>query len=472
METLPQIQTIIDEFSAPISTVIEAPWVSVTSVNGMTGDVVVEVKLSNFEPNHYYPQGTAVIYEGSLYYAKEDFTSGSSFNLDDWNFPKFVQVQANWAEEDASSNAYIKNKPTKLSEFTNDLNLISEDDVDEIVTTRIEPLEKSISEVETNLTAEIETNKSSIVNLNKQISDIDDEVDGQATVIGSITSSISEIEQGITSLKTDGSVVRLGTESVGSQSQPIYLNEGNPAVCKVGGWNGLVGTSNTGVTNVGANLHFVNDAGDTSGTISSSLNGLVLSNPAYIISSSTENTILTAKDGWLLIGSATVSSPKASQHYVAVPTQYRGYPWEYKVLISHEIIKANSQSNINTAWLDMDGASSPYISAISGSRNDTTIQFSGSNVQFFGWEWYNYVSGDACTAEVYVSSSNGQLHMWTGTGTCGGICNGTGSTLQIGSRSGTNSAITFFNMNLADYTYGSWAVGTHLEVFARRSDWS
>lgn len=80
----PQIVTTITEGNA-ISTVVDAPWVSVTSVNGMSGDVITEPIMENFQTNHYYPKNTIVNHNGMLYWAKNTFTSTNVFDADDWH---------------------------------------------------------------------------------------------------------------------------------------------------------------------------------------------------------------------------------------------------------------------------------------------------------------------------------------------------------------------------------------------------
>lgn len=128
---VPQIVTQINENTYPITTTIDAPFVEVTSVNGMTGDVIVNIILDNFKPNYYYQKNTAIIYNSGLYYAKANFTSGPTFDIHDWDTPSFAQEQANWAETDTSSNAYIKNKPALANVATSgnygDLNNIPTD---------------------------------------------------------------------------------------------------------------------------------------------------------------------------------------------------------------------------------------------------------------------------------------------------------------------------------------------------------
>ena len=108
----PQIVTTITPGLAPISSIVDAPWVSVTSLNGMTGDVIVEPIIKPFQSNHYYLKDSVITYGGSICFAKQTFTSGESFNPNDWDMPDFAQEQADWNENDSTAKSYIKNKPT------------------------------------------------------------------------------------------------------------------------------------------------------------------------------------------------------------------------------------------------------------------------------------------------------------------------------------------------------------------------
>ena len=108
----PQIVTTITQGLAPISSIVDAPWVSVTSLNGMTGDVIVEPIIKPFQSNHYYLKDSVITYGGSICFAKQTFTSGESFNPNDWDMPDFTQEQADWNENDSTAKSYIKNKPT------------------------------------------------------------------------------------------------------------------------------------------------------------------------------------------------------------------------------------------------------------------------------------------------------------------------------------------------------------------------
>lgn len=138
VQGVPQLETTVQDGTYPISTIINAPWVEVTSVNGKTGDVEIEPVLVDFKPNYPYAKGSTVLYNGGLYYAKDNFVSGNTFDPSDWDAPDFVQEQADWTENDNTKNSYIKNKPslatvatsgayndlsgkpTKTSDFTND----------------------------------------------------------------------------------------------------------------------------------------------------------------------------------------------------------------------------------------------------------------------------------------------------------------------------------------------------------------
>lgn len=85
VQDVPQIQTVLTDNVVNVSSIINAPFIEVTSVNGMTGDVVVEPIIEDFQSNHYYLKNTMINYNGQIYWAKNTFTSGSSFNASDWN---------------------------------------------------------------------------------------------------------------------------------------------------------------------------------------------------------------------------------------------------------------------------------------------------------------------------------------------------------------------------------------------------
>lgn len=102
VQEVPQIQSVIQDNVAVLSSVINAPFVEVTSVNGMSGDVIVEPLIYSFQPSHFYKKNTLVSYNGNLYWAKTDFTSGEEFNLADWNLIEATGVST-WDD--------ITNKP-------------------------------------------------------------------------------------------------------------------------------------------------------------------------------------------------------------------------------------------------------------------------------------------------------------------------------------------------------------------------
>ena len=99
---VPQIQTVIQDNISPISSVINNPFVEVTSVNGMTGDVITEAEILSFVPHKFYKQNTLISYDGNLYWAKDDFTAGASFVRSDWNLIEATGV-SDWDD--------IENKP-------------------------------------------------------------------------------------------------------------------------------------------------------------------------------------------------------------------------------------------------------------------------------------------------------------------------------------------------------------------------
>ena len=85
IEDTPQIKTIMSNGNYPITTIVDAPWVAVTSLNGMTGDVIVEPVVKDFTPNFPYVKDNLIAHDGVLYTAIQNFTSGATFDPDDWN---------------------------------------------------------------------------------------------------------------------------------------------------------------------------------------------------------------------------------------------------------------------------------------------------------------------------------------------------------------------------------------------------
>lgn len=85
VSSVPQVQTVLTDNVANVSSVINAPFVEVTSVNGMTGDVITEPIMQDYQNNHYYLKDTIVNYNGNIYWAKSTFTSGGSFDSTKWN---------------------------------------------------------------------------------------------------------------------------------------------------------------------------------------------------------------------------------------------------------------------------------------------------------------------------------------------------------------------------------------------------
>lgn len=117
IQDVPQVQTVLQN-GINISSQINAPFVEVTSVNGKTGDVITEPVVGVFEPNHYYLKNTMISYNDTLYYAKANFTSGNSFNANDWYAVEGTQITVDSAFSTTSENP-VQNKviTTKINEI-------------------------------------------------------------------------------------------------------------------------------------------------------------------------------------------------------------------------------------------------------------------------------------------------------------------------------------------------------------------
>lgn len=108
---VPQIQTTITEDHVALTSIINAPFVEVTSVNGQTGDVFITIQAGEFEPNKQYPEGALIVRDNKLYIANQAFTSGSDYNPADWTEIQATTVRSDWTETNPSAESYILNKP-------------------------------------------------------------------------------------------------------------------------------------------------------------------------------------------------------------------------------------------------------------------------------------------------------------------------------------------------------------------------
>ena len=143
VQEVPQIQTTVTENGPEITTIINAPFIQVTSVNGQTGDVTIDAKVEQFKTNKQYSEGSLCVNSGSLYIAKRTFTSGTSFNPNDWIQVQGggggggVSVQSDWNASNPSDPAYIKNKPTRLSQIDNTYTEFTQGEKNKLAQTQI-----------------------------------------------------------------------------------------------------------------------------------------------------------------------------------------------------------------------------------------------------------------------------------------------------------------------------------------------
>lgn len=142
VQEVPQIQTTVTENGPEVVSIVNAPFVQVTSVNGKTGDVTVDAKVEQFKTNKQYSEGSLCVNGGSLYIAKRSFTSGTSFNANDWIQVQGgggggASVQSDWKASNTSDPAYIKNKPTNLKQIDNTYIPFTQDEKTKLSQTKI-----------------------------------------------------------------------------------------------------------------------------------------------------------------------------------------------------------------------------------------------------------------------------------------------------------------------------------------------
>lgn len=90
--TVPIVQTIITKDTQDITSVVDGFWDVVWSVNGQTGDVLIDVVLGEFTSNTTYTKNSIISYNGAIYRARVNFTSTSTFNPSDWDIVNFTAV--------------------------------------------------------------------------------------------------------------------------------------------------------------------------------------------------------------------------------------------------------------------------------------------------------------------------------------------------------------------------------------------
>ena len=165
VQEVPQIQTTVTENGPEIVSIVNAPFVQVTSVNGKTGDVTVDAKVEQFKTNKQYSEGSLCVNSGSLYIAKRNFTSGTSFNPNDWIQVQGggggggASVQSDWKASNTSDPAYIKNKPTNLKQIDNTYIPFTQDEKTKLSQTKILTQQEKDKLATTEIFTTVEKNK-------------------------------------------------------------------------------------------------------------------------------------------------------------------------------------------------------------------------------------------------------------------------------------------------------------------------
>lgn len=164
IQEVPQIQTTVTENGPEVVSIVNAPFVQVTSVNGKTGDVTVDAKVEQFKTNKQYSEGSLCVNSGSLYIAKRSFTSGTSFNSNDWIQVQGgggggASVQSDWKASNTFDPAYIKNKPTNLKQIDNTYIPFTQDEKTKLSQTKILTQSEKDKLATTEIFTSVEKNK-------------------------------------------------------------------------------------------------------------------------------------------------------------------------------------------------------------------------------------------------------------------------------------------------------------------------
>lgn len=115
--TVPQVVSIVQQDKTVLTTTIEGNWDVVWSVNGQTGDVLIDVVLGDFLPNTTYTKGAAITHDGYLYTANANFTSGATFNINDWSMVSWKAPASDISFNKGQSGLDSENVQTALTEI-------------------------------------------------------------------------------------------------------------------------------------------------------------------------------------------------------------------------------------------------------------------------------------------------------------------------------------------------------------------
>ena len=96
--------------------------VQIGQITGMTYVDTVQISWDNVlnKPNN-------LVQDGNYHHTDLNYTQTDKTKLDGIAAGAEVNVQPDWSQSDTSADDFIKNKPTNLSDFTNDLDLIDND---------------------------------------------------------------------------------------------------------------------------------------------------------------------------------------------------------------------------------------------------------------------------------------------------------------------------------------------------------
>lgn len=151
-----------------------------------------------------------------------------------------------------------------------------------------------------------------------------------------------------------------------------------------------------------------------------------------------------------------------------IPEEYRGNPYEYKLEISMENYTQPSQVTVvyiqvkqNNTW---QTGTNKY--AFNAFRNGSTVDYSTSSGNAYGFEWYIVNSYDSFSATATISRASRE-NCWNIHVHAGGMSYSLPAVYSGGGRTQSTSPIQAFRMKIGQSV--TWVNGSHLTIFARKA---
>ena len=295
-----------------------------------------------------------------------------------------------------------------------------------------------------------------------------------------------ESETGLTSLMNRAGIYDIDNDKVWtyySNTDTWYPSANTPSIVINPFTNNSLGTIK-GSTNVGQVFAENDGTGSVNGW--DALNATVSNHTSQLANKVDESELADYStidytedrmmDTWQLVGSAEVPEDTTAYEVcqIDIPAEWQGVDVDYKFSASLEYIGADRVGNEAFPYLLTRGTGGRALSGRFGYirllPDGTVYTWQTPNDEpsrHAGFEFGIRLMNDSCVAEGIISHPHNIYNHWNHSGTAAGISEGRPAVYNFGGRLSTSEPITGFALHASADNF-VWAVGTHLEIYARR----